>query len=168
MPGLCEHVLYCIHDSGKVTQFVMQWRSRWIEAGFTPLAPCTHALACPLLTHSEKDWCHHRVHFTGSQKYKELEARLPMKNNTLTFSYLLLSQLVESPLFRGSARVIGDTLNEKGKTRQLMCRGPEREFLAWLSRDGEAPFIPHGSLIPDLGAIEAKSNEVRPRGPLLS
>ncbi len=146
-------------DTGRA---LMKWRERWIQGGFTPLAPCTHSLACPLLTHSERDWCHHRVHFSGSAKFLELEKHLPMKNHSLTFSYLLLSQLMETPLWRGSVRVIGDTLYENGKTKQMMCRGPEREFLSWLSRNGEAPFIPHGALIPDLGPVEIKSNEVRP------
>jgi len=150
-------------DTGRA---LMNWRARWIQGGFTPLAPCTHSLACPLLVHSERDWCHQRVHFAASPKFLELEAHLPMKNHTLTFSYLLLSQLVESPLWRGSVRVIGDTLHEKGKTRQLVCRGPEREFLSWLSRNGEAPMIPHGALIPEMGPTESKSNELRPRSAL--
>lgn len=147
-------------DTGRA---LMQWRGRWIQGGFTPLAPCTHSLACPLLTHSERDWCHQRVHFTASARFQTLEEHLPMKNHTLTYSYLLLSQMIESPAFRGATRVIGDTLFEKGKTRQLVCRGPDREFFAWLSRDGEAPLIPHGSLVPELGQVELKSNEIRPK-----
>jgi hypothetical protein len=30
----------------------------------------------------------------------------------------------------------------------MICRGGEREFLSWLSRDGEAPILPSGELIP--------------------
>ncbi len=145
-------------DTGRA---LMQWRTNWIQAGFTPLAPCTHALACPLLAQSGKDWCHQRILLTPTPRFEQLQRHLPMKNTSLTYSYLLLSQLVESPAYRGATRVIGDTLHEKGKTRQMVCRGPEREFLSWLDRDGEAPFIPHGSLIPDLGEVEIKANELR-------
>jgi ribosomal protein RSM22 (predicted rRNA methylase) len=154
--------LLIVEPSFKETgRALMKWRTRWIQGGFTPLAPCTHSLACPLLVHSDRDWCHHRVQIDLSSRFAELQSHLPMKNHTVTFSYLLMSQTVESPLFRGSTRVIGDTLREKGKTRQMICRGPEREFLTWMSRDGDPEFIPHGSLIPSLGAVELKSNEVR-------
>jgi hypothetical protein len=162
-----SHLLIVEPSFRETGRALMNWRSRWIQGGFTPLAPCTHSLACPLLSHSDRDWCHHRIQFHASPRFAELQAHLPMKNHTLTFSYLLLSQHIESPSHRGSTRVIGDTLREKGKTRQQICRGPEREFLAWLTRDGEPSFIPHGALIPDLGPVELKSNEVRPQNNLL-
>jgi hypothetical protein len=155
------HILIVEPSFKETGRALMQWRQRWIEQGLTPLAPCTHSLACPLLTHSPSDWCHHRIHVEGSPRFNELQRSLPMKNQTITFSYLLLSNQVAEPAFRGATRVIGDTLYEKGKVRQLMCRGPEREFLAWLTRNGEPPMVPHGSIIEDLGEIELKGNEVR-------
>lgn len=145
-------------DTGRT---LMQWRSNWIQAGFTPLAPCTHSLTCPLLAHSGKDWCHQRILVKPATRFEQLQQHLPMKNFSLTYSYLLMSQMIESPAYRGVTRVIGDTLHEKGKTRQMVCRGPEREFLSWLQKEGTPPFIPHGALIPDLGEVENKANELR-------
>ncbi|MFN9066725.1 MAG: hypothetical protein ACK5V3_05815, partial [Bdellovibrionales bacterium] len=58
------------------------------------------------------------------------------------------------------ARLTGDQLFEKGKTRQLICRGPEREFLAWMNRDGEAPTLARGDRVI-LEKFEQKSNELR-------
>lgn len=160
------HLLIVEPSFKDTSRALMKWRDRWIQAGFTPLAPCTHSLSCPLLEHSPRDWCHQRIHFSQSGRFKQLESHLPMKNHTLTYSYLLLSQGISSPAFRGAARVIGDTLREKGKTKQMVCRGPEREFLSWLSRDGEAPIIPHGALITDLGSPEIRGNELRVKGDL--
>lgn len=165
LPKLADfsHLLFVEPSFRDVGRTLLEWRARLIETSkYTALAPCTHNKPCPLLVHSNRDWCHARIHFESSKAWQKLEAMLPMKNRTLTFSYLLLSRDVNNPKHRGQTRVIGDTLYEKGKARQLVCRGPEREFLAWLKRDGEPPVIPHGALITDLGHCEAKSNELRP------
>jgi len=60
------------------------------------------------------------------------------------------------------SRVIGDTLREKGKTRQAICRNSEREFLAWLKKSGPASEIPRGSLISSQIYIKV-GNELRPK-----
>ncbi len=144
---------------------LMDWRSQFIAAGLEPLAPCTHSLACPLLTHSPRDWCHMRVHFEGPEWFQSMEEHLPMKNRTLTYSYLLASRVVRDEAWRGAARIVGDTLPEKGKTRQMICRGPQREFFSWLRKNGEPPLIPHGALVKDIGTPEIKGGELRV-GPL--
>jgi len=140
---------------------LMEWRQRFIVEGIEPLAPCTHSAACPLLSHSPRDWCHMRIHFEGPRWWQEIEDHLPMKNRTLTYSYLLASRTVRDDQWRGAARVIGDTLPEKGKTRQMICRGPEREFFSWLHKNGEPPLIPHGTLVKNLGNPEIKGGELR-------
>jgi ribosomal protein RSM22 (predicted rRNA methylase) len=140
---------------------LMQWRSRLIGQGFNPLAPCTHAQECPLLTQSQRDWCHMRVHFSAPQWLERLENFLPMKNRTLTYSYLLMSRSVTDSVWRGAARAIGDTLEERGKTRQMVCRGPKREFLSWLHKHGEAPEIPHGALVRGSENAIEKGGELR-------
>ncbi|MGE3681705.1 MAG: small ribosomal subunit Rsm22 family protein [Bdellovibrionales bacterium] len=155
-----DHLLIVEPSTRDCGRQLMWWRQRWIQMGFEPLAPCTHAFACPLLTHSARDWCHDRVKFEAPLWWLELEEHLPMKNRTLTYSYLLLSRTSADSRWRGQTRVIGDTLNEKGKTRQLICRGSKREFLSWLHRQGEPPQIPHGALISNLEG-EMKGQEVR-------
>ncbi len=167
LPKLADfsHLLFVEPSFRDVGRMLMEWRQRLMDtAKYTPLAPCTHSQACPLLAQSSRDWCHMRVFYESSKQWQKLEALLPMKNRTLTYSYLLMSRDVKDVKFRGTTRVIGDTLQEKGKARQMICRGPSREFLAWLKRDGEPPFIPHGALITDLGHCETKSNELRPFG----
>lgn len=160
-----DHWLILEPSTRECGRALMEWRQRFVTAGFEPLAPCTHSLGCPLLTHSPRDWCHQRMHFDGPDWWQEIEDFLPMKNRTLTYSYLVLSKTVRDSRWRSAARVIGDTLPEKGKTRQLICRGSEREFFSWLHKNGEPPVIPHGALIRDIGTPEIKGGELRV-GPL--
>jgi ribosomal protein RSM22 (predicted rRNA methylase) len=157
-----EHILIVEPSLRGLGRALMEWRARFISEGWTSLAPCTHSKACPLLTKSPRDYCHNRIHFDAPEWWLALEADLPMTNKTLTYSYLLLSRSVTHGEWLGRTRVIGDTLHEKGKTRQMVCRGDEREFMSWLHRDGEPPSIPHGALIRgDLRECEMKATEIR-------
>ena len=157
-----EHLLIIEPSTRDCGRQLMAWRQRFIDRGFTPLAPCTHQNACPLLVDSVRDWCHLRVGFDAPAWWRDIEDDLPMSNRTLTYSYLLMSRTVEDREWRGAARVIGDTLRERGKVRQLICRGPKREFLSWLTKHGEPAMIPHGALVRGLDGAETKGGgEVR-------
>lgn len=157
-----EHLLILepsVRGRGRALQ---EWRSKFMLEGFTPLAPCTHLRGCPLLVRSKTDWCHSRIFFEPPEWWLDIEKNLPMTNRTLTYSYLLMSRSLTHQDWAGAARVLSPTLNERGKTRQLICRGDDREFLAWLRRGGEPPTIPHGALIrDDLNQFEKKSDEIR-------
>jgi len=146
-------------------------RPRLIEAGFSLWAPCPHQEGCPLLV-SERDWCHDRVHFQAPAWFSSIEKLLPIKNRTLSFSYLAarktpspLSQLTgESQI----ARLVGDTLDEKGKSRQSLCRSSEREFLAWFPQRFKTKTdleMSRGSLVRLAPGLEKKQQEVRLKEP---
>lgn len=158
-----SHLLIVEPSTRECGRALMQWRSKLMQKGFFPLAPCTHSEDCPLLIHSHKDWCHQRVHFGGPLWYLRIESHLPMRNKTLTYSYLLASRTVQDKVWRGAARAIGDTMKENGKTRQLICRSTQREFLSWLHKAGPVPQIPHGSLIRGVNEAERRSGELRPK-----
>jgi hypothetical protein len=146
---------------------LMEARKELIDSGYHIWAPCTHQGPCPLLEQSAKDWCHDRIHFDAPKWFQEIEKHLPMKNRTLTFSYLLASKNRPAPAqLLGLARIVGDTLLEKGKSRQAICRGSEREFLAWfpprIEKAGETlPEINRGELVSLASDVEKKSNEIR-------
>lgn len=157
---------------------LMQLRQSLIDQGQIMLAPCLHQKACPLLSQSPKDWCHDRIHWKMPMWFLELEKHLPMKNQTLTFSYLVSAKAglfeslnqgdtatnpahLESPRW---IRTVGDTLMEKGKNRQLICYDQERRFFAWMHKDfekGSLAAIPRGSIVPFPSDFQIKSNEVR-------
>lgn len=112
-------------------------RSVLLENEYHIWAPCTHADKCPLLEESDRDWCHDRFPPFLPSWWKSLEAGLPMKNQSITVSYLLARK--KPPLAETKfIRVTGDPLHEKTKMRQLICRGPHREFISWFpSRFGK-------------------------------
>ncbi|MCB0420675.1 MAG: hypothetical protein KDD61_06750 [Bdellovibrionales bacterium] len=141
-------------------------RQQLIDSGFSIWAPCVHQMACPLLTQSHRDWCHHRVAIELPESLQQIEKHLPMKNRTLTYSYLLARKTSAPAFSSNTIRVIGDTLKEKGKTRQLICRGDQREFFAWLHKLGDPQFLPHGSLVELLDPIELKGQEIRLHSPV--
>ena len=114
---------------------LLELRQNLIQQGFYMWAPCPHQLECPLLTNSKTDWCHDRIHLEMPDWFLDIEKNLPIKNKTLTFSYLLASR--QKPPESDFWRLTGDMLEEKGKTKQLICRTPEREFLTWLHRHGK-------------------------------
>jgi hypothetical protein len=138
---------------------LLQRRKDLLQKGFSMWAPCPHQQACPLFENSKTDWCHDRIFFDQPAWFTAIEKHLPIKNTNLTFSYLLASKKTAPPVSRW--RTVGDLLEEKGKTRQMICRGSEREFLSWLHRDGPAPEIPRGHLIDPPESFEKKGTELR-------
>ncbi len=136
-------------------------RQTLIEKGYFMWAPCTHQNLCPLLTESKNDWCHDRFHVEAPEWFDQLEENLPMRNKTVTTSYILARRTKPTVKFLKLARLTGDSLRENGKTRQLICRGPSREFLTWMLKEIDPQTLDRGQLIevPEL-AIK-KSNEVR-------
>ena len=138
-------------------------RGDLIDRGWHIWAPCTHALACPLLNQSEKDWCHSRIHIEKPNLLAEIENNLPMKNDTLTYSFLLACRERSNPITseKKLARIIGDTLYERGKVRQAVCHGPKREFLSWLTRHGEPAPLQRGLRLEIPADAEIKGSEIR-------
>jgi ribosomal protein RSM22 (predicted rRNA methylase) len=155
----CEALLIAEPSTQQDGRKLMDLREKLMTKGFHPWAPCTHEKACPLLTQSKHDWCHDRIHFDAPNWFQKMEEYLPMKNRTLTTSYLLMRKAKPSEI--EAARVVGDILKEKGKDRQMICRGSEREFLAWMHKTGLRQEIPRGELIEIPHSLQKVSNELR-------
>jgi hypothetical protein len=146
------------HQAGRE---LLKWREKRLKEGWYAWAPCTHQSECPLLVQSGRDWCHHRIHWTKPDWFYELDHFLPMRNETLTASYLLLSREKPGENLEGVSRVIGDEQEEKGKTRQMICRGSYREFLSWLHRYQISLKLHRGDLLRIADVVEHKANELR-------
>ena len=156
----CEGLLIIEPSTHHHNRRLLELRESLIKQGFYAWAPCTHQQTCPLLDH-KKDWCHDRVNIELPEFMRKLENHLPMKNETITYSYLALRKTPPKNLSTNQARLIGDQLKEKGKTRQLICRSSEREFLSWLKRYGEAPSSFRGDLYQLPEKVNKVSNEIR-------
>lgn len=140
---------------------LLSLRQMLIEKGYFIWAPCTHQSSCPLLNESKNDWCHDRFPVSAPEWFYQLEENLPMRNKTVTSSYLLARKTPPTVNLLGLARLTGDSLKENGKTRQLLCRGPAREFLAWMHKEIEPQTLARGELIETPEKVTAKSNEIR-------
>lgn len=162
---------------------LMTLRKELIEKGYHIAAPCVHQEDCPLLEKSKKDWCHDRIHFQKPEWFQKLENQLPIKNETITFSYLIAykknqgGKIVKSlttsthlltpsgsksePSDLQLARLTGDLLNEKGKSRQLVCYNSDRMFFTWLHKQIKPQEIGRGTLVSIPKDVTYLSNELR-------
>lgn len=157
----CEGLMILEPSTQQDARRLMQWRENLVQKGWYIHAPCTHQKKCPLLVHSKKDWCHDRIYFPESPEWmQKFDSQLPMKNKSLTTSYLLLKK---SPpvAVAPQGRVIGDLLKENGKDRQLFCQGEEREFLTWMHKNKNTEEIPRGILYELPNSIQKVANEIR-------
>jgi ribosomal protein RSM22 (predicted rRNA methylase) len=143
---------------------LQELRGHLLKKGFYAWAPCLHQQGCPLLVHSKRDWCHTRIHIEMPEWFLKLEQHLPMKNNSITYSYLLVRKTPPSKYSAQDFRVIGDTLFEKGKVRQAICQSEKRQFFSWLTKMGPAPTLPRGARVKVSSELVEKSDELRPQG----
>lgn len=143
----CKTLLFIEPATSAKARSLMALRQDLMKQGYHLWAPCTHHENCPLLSHSQRDWCHDRTPAQLPSWFDSLEKNLPIKNTELTFSYLIASQSSNLPDRTHQGRIVGDPLKEKGKVRQMVCRNDSREFLSWLKRKGD-PTTPHrGDLV---------------------
>jgi hypothetical protein len=143
---------------------LLELRGAALEKNFEVVAPCTHQGPCPLFNESKRDWCHDRVFFDRPKWMIEIEDHLPFSNTTLTLSYLVLRKKGKDKKQEtgdASIRIVGDFLDEKGKSRQLICRGPHREFLTFIKKSHTPLELHRGDLITIEHPIEKKGDEIR-------
>ena len=138
---------------------LMAWRDNFLEKEYHIWAPCTHQGSCPLLE-SKTDWCHDNYSVEYPPYLDAIKSKLKLSLNRPATSYLALSKRPNSTS-PDLVRVVGNTLKERGKTKQLICRSSEREFFSWFNKREEVPEIPRGSLIELLEEPLKKSNELR-------
>ena len=124
---------------------LLQVRQELLQKNWFASAPCTHQQACPLLAQSQKDWCHDRFHWEAPSFWQEFETHLPFRNPTLTVSYLFLTRNRIAP--QRPARLVGDLLHEKGRSRILLCQDSEKRWLQFLHRKGTPPDLHRGDLL---------------------
>lgn len=160
IPDHVQRLILIEPSTNQAGRKLLLFRDKMIEQGWFAWAPCTHQEFCPLYNQSGRDWCHHRLNWNKPEWFSDLEPFLPMRNDTLTLSYVLLSRQPPLTDLSGLARVVGDEQPERGKTRQMICRGVNREFLSWLDRSRLKPGLKRGDLLRIRDGIN-KPKEVR-------
>lgn len=89
-------------------------REALLETGAVPVAPCTHAMACPV---SGDDWCHFSVRLARSRAHMHAKgASVPFEDER--YAYLVLSR-ESAP--SGLARIIAPPVQEKPGVSFRVC-----------------------------------------------
>lgn len=94
---------------------ILAARERLIAAGAHILAPCPHALACPI---AQPDWCHFSARVARSRIHRlAKEAEVPWEDEK--FIYLAASR---SPTPASRARVLAPPESASGRVRLKLCQ----------------------------------------------
>jgi hypothetical protein len=159
----CEGLLIIEPSTRDDARRLQQLRSKLLKTGWHVWGPCTHVEPCPLLEKSERDWCHDRFEWIQPDWLKCIEAYMPIKNGTLPCSWLMMRRTPPSQDYTGKARMTGDLQEFKGFAKQLICRGGQREFVAWQRRDFKKgyPDLRRGEIVFIKEDLILKGNEIR-------
>lgn len=95
------------------------------RGGWRVLAPCPHAMACPMLT-SQRDWCHEVRLFDPMPRVAEVQNITRRRDSRTKFSFVAMAPASQesAPNMDGaslSGRLVSDALNSKGKMERYLC-----------------------------------------------
>lgn len=106
-------------------------RQHLIAAGAVPVAPCTHAIGCPM---TGGDWCHFSVRLARSRAHMHAKgASVPFEDER--FAYLVLAR---DGAPAGGARIIAPPHHAKSGLTLPLCTEGRLESRHVARRDGEA------------------------------
>lgn len=94
---------------------ILDARAQLIAAGAHIIAPCPHALACPI---AEPDWCHFSARVARSRVHRLAKGgEVPWEDEK--FAYLIASR---TPAPASPARVLSPPLTAKGRVELKLCQ----------------------------------------------
>lgn len=143
-------------------------RERLLEE-FEPLAPCTHANACGILTPDhERDWCHHfakpdQAAFT-TRHWAMFSRTLKIDMRSLPYSYLVLQRRTEAvPRAAGWTRVLGRPGFRKGRALLDACDAEGVRALSLLERTDKLFFraLENGDIADTRYKLEVDGTRVK-------
>lgn len=114
------------HDVAR--RLVAGVRESLLEAGgWRVVAPCTHSLACPMLSESaERHWCHHFARVPSEAHQDAVLAgvakELGLDLRVLPYSFMVMDKGQAPQQEAGDARVIGRALEYKAFLKVLSCQ----------------------------------------------
>jgi ribosomal protein RSM22 (predicted rRNA methylase) len=99
------------------------------------VAPCPHALPCPM--YAAGDWCHFAARVERTQLHRQLKGgELPYEDEK--FSYLIIAKESTAP-HRAAARIVRHPFIEPGFIKLALCNGEGKLYNLGVSkRDKEA------------------------------
>lgn len=112
---------------------LLMLRQDLIEKGWIIKAPCTHQEKCPILTWSQRDWCHDRWNIStimGLTYWRDIWREIPfLKDGWMSASYLWATRQIDGQIQDCRFRVISQWLVRKGFQEVSICSNSQRVFL---------------------------------------
>ncbi len=138
-----QAVLWVEPGTAIVSRKLIAVRNRLL-ARFSPVAPCTHSLACGMLTPgNERHWCHHFAQVPGyvfqDAGWGRFSKTLEIDLRSVPFSFLVLDRRVKSAATPDS-RLIGRPRHYKGFDKVLSCQADGVRELTLQKRDAPELF----------------------------
>ena len=121
-----DEIIWLEPGSRDISRKLSEIRNIFLQAGHHLIAPCTHALPCPMLQpQHERHWCHFfaqpPTEIFQSAFWHEASHQLGIDLRSLPYSYLVLSRH-GSPSWQGNAeRLIGHPRSYKGYGKLFCC-----------------------------------------------
>ncbi len=114
---------------------ILAWRTWLIEAGAFLVAPCPHAVACPM---ANGDWCHFSQRLSRSSLHRQLKGAV-LGHEDEKYSYLIATKhSLQRPQEGFVGRILRHPQKHSGHLELILCtdKGAVKKTLS--RRDGEA------------------------------
>ncbi|MBX9577333.1 MAG: small ribosomal subunit Rsm22 family protein [Chthoniobacterales bacterium] len=124
--SLVDEIIWVEPGSHDISRKLSQVRSIFLEAGHHLIAPCTHALPCPMLqARQERHWCHFfatpPTEIFQSAFWNEASHQLGIDLRSLPYSYLAFSRYHSPSWPADTERLIGHARSYKGYGKLFCC-----------------------------------------------
>ncbi len=90
------------------------------EGGIRVVAPCPHALACPMLVR-EGDWCHESRRIEPTPMVAQVQAITRRRDERSLFSFVAFAPGSAATPNHDAMRLVSDPLGSRGKTERWAC-----------------------------------------------
>ncbi|WP_272700546.1 small ribosomal subunit Rsm22 family protein [Desulfovibrio sp. Fe33] len=165
---LAAHLVGATKETGRILivetgvrlsgRIISEMRAQLLEKGYKPIAPCTHALDCPMPALGQgAPWCHFNFSTKGAPEWLNAisgEASLTKDNASLNFLYLSPGGAPE----RGMVRAISEPFKLHGGKGQYACSDRGLTLIDYPA--GTRPLFPGQAFAPEWPAnrkIDLKS-----------
>jgi Predicted rRNA methylase len=161
---LARHLIGACKDTGRILlietgvrltgRIIAEMRGQMLANGFKPIAPCPHALECPMpATGQGAPWCHFNFSVKGAPKWLEMlsaEARLDKTGVSLNFLYLSRNGAKDW----GAVRIISEPFGLHGGNGQYACSNKGLTLVDYGFK--QRPLFPGQAMVPDWPAEPRK------------
>ncbi|MCG2732958.1 small ribosomal subunit Rsm22 family protein [Pseudodesulfovibrio aespoeensis] len=154
---LARHMTGACKDTGRILlvetgvrltgRIIAEMRGQFMAHGFKPIAPCPHAVECPMpATGKNAPWCHFNFSVKGAPKWLELlssEARLDKTGVSINFLYLSRKGAKDF----GAVRLISEPFSLHGGNGQYACSDKGLTLVDYGPK--HRPLFPGQAIIPE-------------------